>query len=232
MGTRGIAAVAAAAAAVAACERRVKTWQQRRGVTDRELAMALPGDRHLPDPADQVTRAITIDAPRAAVWPWLVQMGADRGGFYTYDGLENMFGLGTHSDDAIVEQWQTLAVGDIVYGDQRRTGGWVVVDLRPAESLVLMAADLGHGRPLRRDGRSGWEFLWNFALLDAPDGATRLVVRERVAFDGVGTRMMMAPVGPISSMMSRGMLRGIKSRAESYRPRVIDLREPALALTH
>jgi hypothetical protein len=95
-----------------------------------------------------------------------------------------------------------------------------------------MAADLGHGRPLRRDGQLGWEFLWNFALVDAPDGATRLVVRERVAFDGVGTRMMMAPVGPVGFVMTRGMLRGIKARAESYRPQMIDLREPALALTH
>jgi hypothetical protein len=230
MGTRGVAVVGAAAAAVAAYEQRVKPWQERWGATEAEVAMVLPGDGYLAEPAHQVTRGITIDAPREAVWPWLVQMGADRGGFYTYDLLENAFGLGIHSADRIVDEWQDLAVGDIVYGDRRRTGGWVVVDLRPAEGLVLMVADLAQDRPLRRDEQLGWEFLWNFELLEAPGGATRLLVRERVAFDNAPIRAVMAPVGPISFVMTRGMLRGIKARAESHRPQVIDLREPTSAL--
>ena len=175
--------------------------------------MVLPGDEHLSDPADQVTRAITIDAPREAVWPWLVQMGADRGGFYTYDVLENLFGLGIHSVDEIVDEWQDLAVGDFVYGDRRRTGGWIVVDLRPNEGLVMLVADIDGRRPLRRDEQLGWEFLWNFALLDAPGGRTRLLIRERVAFESRRTRILMAPVGVISFVMTRGMLRGIADRA-------------------
>ncbi|MFN3216860.1 MAG: SRPBCC family protein [Acidimicrobiales bacterium] len=230
MGARGVAIVGAAAAAIAAYEQRVKPWQESWGASDEELAMVLPGDEHLAEPADQTTRAITIDAPREAVWPWLVQMGADRAGFYTYDALENAFGLGIHSADDIVEGWQDLAVGDIVYGDRRRTGGWIVVELRPAESLVMMVANLEQGRPLRRDEQLGWEFLWNFALLDTPDGATRLVVRERVAFDSTRTRLAMAPVGLTSFVMTRGMLRGIKARVESHRPQVIDLRKLRAAL--
>lgn len=230
MGARGVAVVGAAAAVIAAYERRVKPWQESWGASDDELAMTLPGDEHLGEPADQTTRAITIDAPREAVWPWLVQMGADRAGFYTHDVLENVFGLGIHSADDVVAGWQDLAVGDIVYGDHRRSGGWVVVELRPAEALVMMVADLGQGRPLRRDEQLGWEFLWNFALLDAPGGSCRLVVRERVAFESIRTRVAMAPVGLISFVMTRGMLRGIKARVESHRPQVIDLREARSAL--
>lgn len=222
MGARGVAVVGVAAAAIAAYEQRVKPWQVRWGATDEELAVLLPGDGHLADPADQTTRAITIDAPREAVWPWLVQMGADRGGFYTYDVLENLFGLGIHSADRIVEEWQGLAVGDFVYGDRRRTGGWIVVDLRPSEALVLKVADLDEGRPLRRHEQLGWEFLWNFTLLDAPGGGTRLLVRERVAFDNTRTRMMMAPVGIISFAMTRGMLRGIKARVETHRRQAVE----------
>lgn len=67
-------------------------------------AWALPGDDAVAEPATQVTRGITIDAPAAAVWRWLVQIGADRGGFYSYDRLENLFGLGIHSADEIVPE--------------------------------------------------------------------------------------------------------------------------------
>ena len=160
-----------------------------------------------------MTRAVTIDASREEVWPWIVQMGADRGGFYTYDLLENLFGLGIHSADEIVDRWQDLQVGDVVHADRAGTGGWYVVDLRPNEALVLQVGDLAAGRPLRRDEKLRWEFLWTFAVRDAP-GGTRLLVRERVAFERAITRMLMAPVGLVSFVMTRGMLLGIRSRAE------------------
>ena len=204
-------------AAVAAYERWVKPWQERWGATDEELALPLPGDGLVAEPADQVTRAITIDAPPEEVWPWIVQLGADRGGFYTYDVLENLFGLDIHSADQIVDRWQDLDIGDAVYADRARTGGWYVVDLRPNEALVLKVADLEAGRPLRRDEKLRWEFLWTFALHPSPAGGTRLLVRERVAFDSAVTRALMAPVGLVSFVMTRGTMLGIKSRVESRR---------------
>ena len=146
-------------------------------------------------------------------------LGADRGGFYTYDWLEDLFGLGIHSADDVIEEWQDLAVGDVVHADRAGTGGWYVVDLHPNEALVLKVADLAAGRPLRRDEQLRWEFQWTFALRDAPDGATRLLVRERVAFDSALTRTLMAPVGLVSFVMTRGMLLGIRSRVESRRAR-------------
>jgi hypothetical protein len=197
----------------------LKPWQQRWGATDEEVSAHLPGDDLLDEPASQITRAITIDAPREEVWPWIVQLGADRGGFYTYDRLENLFGLDIHSADHIVEQWQDLEVGDVVHADRARTGGWYVVDLRPDEALVLKVADLAAGRPLRRDEKVRWEFLWTFALRDSPGGGTRLLVRERVAFGSALTGVLMAPVDLVSFVMTRGMLLGIKSRVESHSPR-------------
>lgn len=206
-------ALAGAMAVVYRC--RFKPWHERWGATDAEIAMALPGDGRIADPARQVTRAISIDAAREDVWPWIVQLGADRGGFYTYDRLENLFGLDIHSADDIVEDWQQLRVGDVVHADRARTGGWYVVELVPNEALVLQVGDLVAGRPLRRDERLRWEFQWTFALRDGPAGGSRLLVRERVAFDSVVTRVVMAPVGLVSFVMTRGTMLGIKSRVEA-----------------
>lgn len=210
-----LAAALMAAISAVSYRRWLKSWQGRWGATDAEIAMALPGDGIVAEPAAQVTRAITIAAPRAEVWPWIVQLGADRGGFYTYDCVENLLGFEIHSADQIVEQWQDLEVGDVVHMDRARTSGWYVVDLRPREALVLQLADLAAGRPLRRDERLHWEFLWTFALLDAPGGSTRLLVRERVAFGGALAELLFSSVGLGSFVMTRGMLLGIKSRVES-----------------
>lgn len=215
MKVRSAVVAAAAAAAVVAYQRWGKPWQQGWGATDEEAALPLPGDELVAEPASQLTRAITIGAPREEVWHWIVQLGADRAGFYTYDLLENLVGLDIHSADEVVEAWQGLEVGDVVYGDRARTGGWYVVELHPNEAMVLQAGDLAAGRPLRRDEKLRWEFQWTFALRDAPGGETRLLVRERVAFGSTLTRAAMAPVGLVSFVMTRGMLLGIKERAEA-----------------
>jgi hypothetical protein len=202
------------AAAVAAYRRFVTPWQQRWGATDEEARLVLPGDELVAEPATQATRAISIDAPPEAVWPWIVQLGADRGGFYSYDWLEDLFGLGIHSATEVVPAWQERAVGDLVFADAAGSGGWYVVDLRPGEALVLEMGDVGEGRPLRRDEGLRWEFLWTFALRAGPDGTTRLLVRERTAFDAASTRLLLAPLGLVSFVMTRKMLLGIRSRAE------------------
>lgn len=189
--------------------------QARWGATDSEVAVALPGDDLVPEPADQNTRAITIDAPREAVWPWLVQIGADRGGFYSYDVLENLFGLRIHSADQVIDEWQDLHVGDVVYASRSRSGGWYVADLQPGCSLVLQTADLKRGRPARRTDPGGWEYSWAFVLVDRGDGSTRLLVRERVAVGSATVRRLMAPVGWVSFVMTRRMMLGIKARAEA-----------------
>jgi hypothetical protein len=211
---RRLAVTAVATASVVGYEWWVKPWQQQWGATQVECAASLPGDELVTEPATQLTRAITIDATPERVWPWIVQLGADRGGFYSYDWLENLFGLKIHSADDVVAAWQELQVGDVVYASRDRTAGWYVVDLRPNEALVLKVANVAAGRPLRRDEQLKWEFLWTFALQPAASGGTRLLVRERTAFGSALTRTMMAPIGVASFVMTRRMMLGVKARVE------------------
>jgi hypothetical protein len=209
-----LAAATAGSLGAFAYERWGKPWQQAWGATPDELATPLPGDDLVAEPALQITRAATIDAELDAVWPWLVQLGADRGGFYSYDWLENLFGLGIHSAREVVPEWQDLAIGDVVYANRARSGGWFVVDLLPNRALVLKVADLAAGRPVRRDQPPHWEFVWTFALSPATPSGTRLLVRERTAFAHARTRLLLAPVGLASFVMTRRMMLGIKARAE------------------
>ena len=215
--SRGCRWVAAgvAVAAVGVYWRIFTPWQQRWGATDGEVAGPLPGDDLVAEPAVQTTRAISVAAPAAAVWPWIAQLGADRGGFYSYDWLENLFGLGIHSADRIVEDWQTRRVGDLVHADARGRGGWYVMDVRPDDVLVLKMGDMKLGRPAERHEGIGWEFLWTFAVREEANGSTRLVVRERVGFANSRVKLLLTPLGPVGFVMTRRMLAGVKSRAES-----------------
>ena len=102
---RGTALAAVALAGYWRARRWFLTW----GTVPSEQSAVLPGDELLVAPAMTTTRAITIDAPPEAVWPWLAQMGQGRGGFYSYDWLENVFGLGIHNADRIEPDWQELS---------------------------------------------------------------------------------------------------------------------------
>ena len=174
----------------------VLTW----GATEEEAGRSLPGDELLEDPAVVSTRAITIDAPPSAVWPWLVQMGSGRGGAYTYDWIENLFGLGMHSAERINPEWQNLAVGDVIPGRESLQGMRVEV-LDPERALVTRSED------------GTW--VWAFVLEDL-GGRTRLLSRNRIAMPdpSLGDRIGMAVMEPGSLVMERKMLHGIKERAE------------------
>jgi deazaflavin-dependent oxidoreductase (nitroreductase family) len=215
---RSVVVGAVGAAAVIGWRKLFLPWHRNWGATDEEVAMALPGDELTPPPVEQNTRAITIAATPQEVWPWLVQMGADRGGFYSYAWLENLFGLGIHNADRIVEEWQQLAVGDWVWGARKRTGGWVVELVEPNVALVMKTAEPKLGRAVTRDTGIGFEFQWTFALRPTPNGHTRLLIRERTAYGRRLTRWLMAPIGLVSFVMTRKMLDGIRVRAESGTP--------------
>jgi len=208
-------AVLAGLATAAVWRARVTPWHQRWGATDEEAELALPGNELVADPAGQVTRAIDIAAPPEQVWPWLIQIGADRGGFYSYEYLENLFGLDIHNATAIVPEWQHREVGDLVAADRKGSGGWYVMQVEPCEALVLLVGHVEAGRPLRRDECLKWEFLWTFVVRPAPGGGSRLIIRERVGFGSRLTAAVMSPLGFVSFVMTRAMLRGVKSRAEA-----------------
>ena len=112
------------------------TW----GATGDEADGPLPGDELLAKPAIVTTRAVLVDAPPEAIWPWLVQMGPGRGGAYTYDWIENLFGLGMHSADTILPEFQDLKAGDAQRLGARGPVLRVAV-LEPRRALVLRSDD-------------------------------------------------------------------------------------------
>ena len=174
----------------------VLTW----GATQEEVERRLPGDDLLEDADIVSTRAITIEAPPAAVWPWLLQMGSGRAGAYTYDWIENLFGLEMHSSDRIHPEWQHLEVGDVIPG-KASLPGMRVDALDPERALVTRS----------EDGTWVWAF-----VLDAANGGTRFISRNRIAMrePSLGDRIGMAVMEPGSLVMERKMLLGIKERAE------------------
>ena len=107
----GIAITAGAAAVYVLLARR---WQLRWGATAQELAGPLPGDELIAKPDLTATRALTVRAPAARVWPWIAQLGQGRGGLYSYDFLENLIGCNIHSTDRVVPEWQDVKAGDQV----------------------------------------------------------------------------------------------------------------------
>ncbi|GAA2564968.1 hypothetical protein GCM10010435_41900 [Winogradskya consettensis] len=173
------------------------TW----GATPEEASGPMPGDNLLPDAGLVSTRSITIDAGPEAVWPWLVQMGSGRGGAYTYDWIENLFGLNMRSADEILPQFQRLAVSDSL---PLGTDG-------PAMQVEIC----DHAKTLAfRSVDRAW--VWIFDLRPV-QGGTRLISRNRISPPGTSRAarllydVMMAPG---SLIMERRMLRGIKERAE------------------
>ena len=198
----GVTAIGVAAAAYMLVGRPAHlSW----GATDQESAEPLPGD-HLIENADlSATRAITIRASADQVWPWIAQLGQGRGGFYSYDFLENLVGCDIHSANRIVPEWQDVRVGDEVKFSPEV--GLVVALLEPGRSLVLRG-----GVPLGNTA-SPYDFTWAFTLRDDPEG-TRLLVRERYAYTRTWARFLVEPVEAVSFVMSQKMLRGIRDRAE------------------
>jgi hypothetical protein len=179
----------------------LREWCLTWGATAGEVSEQLPGDDLLPEADVVSTRAITIAAPPPAVWPWLAQMGSGRGGAYTYDWIENLFGLGMHSADDILPEHQDIKVGDAFrLGPGRPHMRFEVVD--PDRALVFRLED------------GSW--VWSFTLR-AVDGATRLLSRNRIATGRASAASRLATMvlmEPGSLVMERKMLLGIRDRAE------------------
>jgi hypothetical protein len=181
--------------------------RRRWGATDAEIAMGLPGDELVPDPDWVYNHAISIAAPRSEVWPWLMQIGQGRGGFYTYEGLENLVGCQIHNVTEIRPELQDLAVGEVVRMHASGFGPEVSV-LEPERALVLGGAP----------DAAGSNSIWGFHLLDGPAGGTRLMERGRsVAGRGFAAKLGFGPylVDPIGFVMSRRMLRTIRRLVEA-----------------
>ena len=203
---------------------RTVRWWRAWGVDPTEAAKALAGDDLVPTPTAIETRGITIDAPPEAVWPWLVQMGCDRAGFYSWDRLDNG---GRPSASRIHPEWQTLAVGDRVLCTPDGRFWFDVERLESERVLVLRSSiDLGRRQPFDTSEprpRFFADGIWEFVLAELPEGKTRLVVRSF----GIARPRLLGAVNlvfwdPAHVVMQTRQLRNLKRLVES------PLQEPVL----
>jgi hypothetical protein len=193
LATAGVALAGGALAYRRLLREPVLTW----GATAEEAAAPLPGDELLAHADGVATRAITIDAPRAAVWPWIAQMGpSPRGGAYTYDWIENLLGLHMHSADRVLPEFQHSQVGETIGlgANEMR-----LERVEPERVLAWRSQD------------GNW--VWTFVVTET-DRGTRLVSRNRFRLPTAAGRIGMLAMEPLSLVMERRMLRGIKDRAE------------------
>jgi hypothetical protein len=177
-------------------------WMDRWGATEDEIAAAFSGDALVPAPRVVYNRAVTVHAMPEEIYPWIVQMGAERGGMYTYSWFEtNILRCELINANSIHKEWQDLKVGDKV---KMCPGDWgppayEVAALEPNRAVVI-----GHQE------NGNWSDVWQFILLPQSDGTTRLIARGRDLKSGG----IWDVIRPGVFIMERGMLLGIKERAE------------------
>jgi len=182
----------------------IRSWHLRWGASDDEVHQALPGDNLIAEPNYQYTRAITILAPPEEIWPWLEQIGQDRGGFYTYNWIEKLSGLDIHNVYHIVPEWQHLEVGDMV----RLSPSYQmeVAVLEEARAIVYKFPSIGRIK----------QTTWAFVLNPLNSQTTRLIVRMRLNIVGAPITTLIL-FDPGHFIMERKMILGIKEIAEASR---------------
>ena len=180
----------------------IRRWMSRWGTMLSDLTRVMAGDRLLVDPTYAGTMAVTVNASPEHIWPWLVQIGYRRGGLYSYDWLDRLFGyLDRPSATRILPEFQHLAVGDAI--PLGRGPSWPVAAIEPCRALVLDMRNMG-----------GFDWVWQFGLYPLDETRTRLVSRSCVRTRRVWARLFMYMIEPAGFLMTRRMLLGIKQRAE------------------
>ncbi|MEO8610384.1 MAG: hypothetical protein ABI690_20985 [Chloroflexota bacterium] len=185
-----------------------------------EFKNPLPGDERVRRPRLGYTRAVTIRALPVQIWPWLVQLGQERGGLYSYEPLENLIGCHMHNVDCIVPEWQHLDIGSTMRLGPKGYPLFKVVAQEPERFIEFAGAD-----PVSEQVASITDpmpapyanFSWSFCLVPYPNATTRLIVHARQDFAPANfTNWLLWRVfmEPINFVMERKMLLGIKARAE------------------
>lgn len=191
----------------------LRDWRTTWGATAGEVDATVPGDSLVPDAKWSYTHAVTIDAPPERVWPWIAQLGQGRGGFYSYDRLENLVGCDVTNATEILPEFQKLRAGDKVLLHPKVPPLSVAI-LEPGSHLVLRS-DISD---------TGDTSTWAFQLVRKTDGGTRLIERGRFTNGpGLTSHLAFGPtfVEPISFVMSRRMLLTIRTLSErTSRPTV------------
>lgn len=214
-----VRALAAALLLAGAYHVAIRPWHRRWGTSDGEAGATLPGDELLTAATDQVTHGIEIDAPAEAVWPWVVQIGQDRGGFYSYDWLERLVGADIHNVDRVLLEYQDLSEGDTV---RLAPEDYAVTSPDTAPEVALLADERAL---VLRPPEESPTWTWAFVLEPVDEETTRLLARTRSNSRGSenGSPFAVATLSglveylfwePAHFVMERKMLRGIKRRAE------------------
>ena len=177
-------------------------WMDRWGATNQEINATYPGDELVTKPASFVNHAITIHATPEQIYPWIVQLGAGKDGYYSYTWLETyLLNCPLVNADRIHAEWQGLKVGDEVKMCPKQPGPppYMVAMIKPNQAVVL-----GHQE------KGKWVDLWQFIIIPQPDGSSRLILRTRTMAVGGFWDI----IHPGVSVMERGLLLGVKQRAE------------------
>jgi hypothetical protein len=191
----------------------IRPWQLRWGATDEEVARAMPGDDEVKHPTSNATRAVTIQARPEEIWPWLVQIGQGKAGYYSYERLENLFGLKMKNAEGINSVWQRLHVGDIIPAEPGGKG-FKVYALEPERALVLGGRE-GEAGVFEGFTQMFPTFSWAFVLVPLDSEHTRLISRWRGQNQpSFWNRFTGIFFEPIEFLMTSRMLLGIKQRAE------------------
>jgi hypothetical protein len=178
------------------------------GSTPEERRAALLGDDLMSDATTVTTRAVTIRAPASAVWPWLVQMGQDRAGFYTHNWVERSLRSGIPDVHEIYPGWQKLEVGDLMRTNRDMGGkpmGWPVLAVDSGRSIVVQSKSLPVGT-------------YAFVLQPIGDSSTRFLVRDRAVWRRREWLFKMLVYEPLHAYMETGLLQGVKDRVEGRAP--------------
>jgi hypothetical protein len=177
----------------------IRPWQLRWGATDEEVARPMPGDELVESPSFDATRAVTVNAPPQAIWPWIVQIGFGRAGWYSYDWIDN---LGRPSADQIIPELQDLEVGDRV-----PLSKWTFELVREIEPYRFMV--------WTGDTRGANDGTWVWGLYPIDDHSTRLITRLRGRYPWTSPWIVMLLLVDIFDIvMMRKCMLGIKQRAE------------------
>jgi hypothetical protein len=186
-----------------------RDWRNHWGTLPGEPDPSLPGEDLIPNPSWEYTHAISIEAPPEQVWPWIAQIGQGRGGFYTFERLENVFGCQLTNADKILPGHQQPIVGDEI--KLHPTAPPLnVAFVEAGRSLVLRGAPTDIQAPTTDN-------VWAFHVRAEPSGHTRLIERGKTVHGtSLTDRLFFSPllIEPIGFVMSREMLLGIKERAE------------------
>jgi hypothetical protein len=193
----------------------IRRWMGRWGTTPSDLSRVMAGDGLIGDPTYSGTMAVIVNARPDDIWPWLVQMGYQRGGLYSYDWLDRLFGfLDRPSATCILPEFQHLAIGDEI--PLGRGPGWPVAVMEARRALVLDMRNMG-----------GIDWVWQFGLYPIDEKRTRLVSRSRVRSRTVWAWLLTSAIEPAGFIMTRRMLLGLKQRAEGLAAASGDTSVPA-----